>query len=497
MPRKPPAHTPAQSATPQSDGTPPRTSHPIALWFFFWGEFAERCSFYGAKAILLLYMIERLGFEKGTASGWMNSFKGACYFLPLAGGFLADNFLGKYRTIVVFSVPYILGHVILGFENVPCLLISLALLAMGAGSVKPNLSTLMGMTYDQQRPGQTQLRSDAFAMFYFAINTGSFASSFAVPLIRNTYGYRIAFLFPAALMVVAFLLFVAGRPFYAKETVRHVRPAPRQRREQRPVLRKILGLFVVVIFFWSVIEQYDNTWILFARDHVNLNIFDYAPDTWQAAVLGFVHHYLHVDLLGKPLVADQFQVLNAIFVVLLVPVVAVVWRLLDRAGLKLRPTDKMLIGFVLTLATPLILAIAGARADAVGRISAWWLVSAYFVITTAEVCISVVGLELAFTAAPESMKSIVTACWLLTMSCGDFLNALITPYYERSVSVGSLTVRFSPCVYFSLFTLMMIPVVIAFVLVARRFNALPAEKLVEDSLPKNHDHPPEHQVGGP
>ena len=135
------------------------TSHPIALWFFFWGEFAERCSFYGMKAILLLYMIDRLGFDKGAASGWMNYFKAACFFLPLAGGFLADNYFGKYRTIVAFSLPYILGHVILGFQNVPCLLISLALLAMGAGVIKPNLSTLMGMTYDQQRPGQTQLRA--------------------------------------------------------------------------------------------------------------------------------------------------------------------------------------------------------------------------------------------------------------------------------------------------------------------------------------------------
>jgi len=469
MPNPPPTNT----VTP-SGATPVRTSHPIALWFFFWGEFAERCSFYGMKAVLLLYMIDQLGFDKGVASGWMNSFKAACYFLPLVGGFLADQFFGKYRTIVVFSLPYILGHVILGVQNVPCLLIALALLAMGAGAVKPNLSTLMGMTYDQQRPGQVQLRSDAFAMFYVAINTGSFVSSFAVPLIRNSYGYRIAFLFPAALMIVAFALFVAGKPYYAKETVRRSRATPWQRREQWRVLREIFGLFAVVVFFWSVLEQYDSTWILFARDHVDLNVFDFAPDTWQTGFLALLRDRLHINLLGTSLVADQFQVLNPIFVVVLVPVVAVAWRLLARAGLKLRPTDKMLIGFVLTLATPLILATAGARADAVGRISAWWLVSAYFVVTTAEVCISVTGLELAFTAAPDSMKSFVTACWLLTMSCGDFLNALITPFYERSISLGSLAVRLSPSVYFGFFTAMMVPVMIAFLLVARRFNRLPA-----------------------
>jgi dipeptide/tripeptide permease len=470
MPNRSPASSIDPSGRPPPGGTTVRTSHPIGLWFFFWGEFAERCSFYGVKAILLLYMIERLDFDKGAASGWMNLFKAACFFLPLVGGFLADNYFGKYRTIVAFSLPYIVGHVILGFQNVPCLLISLALLAMGAGVIKPNLSTLMGMTYDQQRPGQVQLRSDAFAMFYVAINTGSFASSLAVPLIRNAYGYRIAFLFPAALMLVAFALFVLGKPFYAKETIRRGRATAEQRTEQVHTLSRIFGLFAVVVFFWSVIEQYDSTWILFARDHVDLNVFDYAPGSWQASILNGLRQYLHINILGKPLVADQFQVLNPILVMVLVPVVAVIWRLLARAGLHLRPTDKMLIGFVLTLVTPLILTIAGARAGEAGRISAWWLVSAYFVITTAEVCISVVGLELAFTAAPASMKSFVTACWLLTMSCGDFLNALITPCYDKLVSLGGFSVRLSPEIYFGLFTVMMIPVVIAFLVVARRFN---------------------------
>src|SRR5580658_8387564 len=112
--------------------------------------------------------------------------------------------------MVTFCVPYILGHFIIGFENVPCLLIALTLLAIGAGVVKPNTSTLMGMTYDQQRPGRTQLRSDAFAIFYVAINAGFFVSSLAAPLIRTHYGYRTAFLVPAGLMVISFSLFGLG-----------------------------------------------------------------------------------------------------------------------------------------------------------------------------------------------------------------------------------------------------------------------------------------------
>src|SRR5512146_2156647 len=89
-------------------------SHPKGFWFIFWGEFAERCSYYGMRAILLLYMIERLGFSDGQANANISYFMAACYLLPLVGGYLADNYIGKYRTIVGFSLPYILGHVILG-----------------------------------------------------------------------------------------------------------------------------------------------------------------------------------------------------------------------------------------------------------------------------------------------------------------------------------------------------------------------------------------------
>src|SRR5262249_2673279 len=195
------------------------SSHPKGFWFFFWGEFAERCSYYGMRAILAKYMIDQLNIEQADAGTYTSLFIAACYFLPLAGGYVADRFFGKYWTIVGFSIPYILGHVILGVESFTFMVIALSLLAMGSGVIKPNISTLMGLTYDQQRPGLTKLRSDAFAIFYFAINVGAAISQFAMPPIRTNYGYRIAFLFPAALMVVAFLIFAAGKNYYAKETI--------------------------------------------------------------------------------------------------------------------------------------------------------------------------------------------------------------------------------------------------------------------------------------
>ncbi len=177
-----------------------QTGHPTGFWYFFWGEFAERCSYYGMRAILALYMTERLGVDTSNAGTFMSMFIAACYFFTLLGGWIADNFLGKYWTIVLFSVPYVAAQFIVGIENKYLVFGSLLLLAMGSGVIKPNISTLMGLTYDQQRPGQDQLRTSAFSWFYMAINIGAFLSQVAMPWLRTEYGYQVAFLFPAGLM---------------------------------------------------------------------------------------------------------------------------------------------------------------------------------------------------------------------------------------------------------------------------------------------------------
>jgi len=443
--------------------------HPIGFWFFFWGEFAERCCYYGMRTILLLYMIRVLDFSDGQASRVMSYFIASCYLLPLVGGYLADNFLGKYRTIVGFSIPYIIGQLMLGIEtlqNRTMLYVSLGLLAMGSGVIKPNISTLMGLTYDQKRPGRTKLRSDAFAIFYGAINIGAAISSFAMPWIRDKYGYAMAFLFPAVLMTMAFIVFASGKPFYGTETIQRTRLTPEERRERLVVLRRVLGLFIVVAFFWSIFDQSATTWTLFAKDHLALDVFNCPPGTWQHSLLQFIRDSLGIDLFGTSLPPDLLQAINPVLIIVLLPPITMLWHFLARIGYDLKPTSKMLIGFVLTTITMAIMSAGGFLAAEAGRVSVLWEVVSYLLITVSEICISVVGLELAFTAAPATMKSFVTACWLLTVFFGDIFNAQITPLYGEKVFGFEL----SPGRYFALFALGMVPVTAAFVIVARRFN---------------------------
>ena len=412
------------------------TSHPLGFWFFFWGELAERSSYYGMRGILALYMYERLGFTEANANTSVHAFIAACYLLPLLGGWVADNLLGKYWTIVGFSIPYILGHVILGVESVPFLVGALTLLAMGSGVIKPNISTLMGLTYDQERPGQDKLRSDAFAMFYGAINVGAAVSSFAMPWIRTRYGYQLAFLFPAGLMVVAFIIFALGKRYYAVETISRRVKTPEERAAQWTVFAKIAGIFAVVIFFWSVFDQSASTWTFFAKD------------------------YLDLKLLSMTLEPDMIQGFNAVLIVILLPPVTLFWHYLERRGKRLRPTDKMLIGFILATLTMAMLATAGFLTSKEAKVTVMWEIGAYVVITIAEICISVVGLELAFTAAPLSMKSFITACWLFGVFVGDFLAIPVTRLYDKM----------PPGPYFSMLTVMMLIVTVMFVFIAGRFN---------------------------
>src|SRR5205814_5053844 len=130
-----------------------------------------------------------------------------------------DHFFGEYWRIVGFSIPYVVGQFIVGIDNKYVVFGALALLAMGSGVIKPNISTLMGMTYDQQRPGQEKLRSNAFSWFYLAINIGAFLSQLGVPWLRTHYSYQIAFMFPAGLMAVALAVFGLGKRYYAMEVI--------------------------------------------------------------------------------------------------------------------------------------------------------------------------------------------------------------------------------------------------------------------------------------
>jgi POT family proton-dependent oligopeptide transporter len=156
----------------------------------------------------------------------------------------------------------------------------------------------------------------------------------------------------------------------------------------------------------------------------------------------------------------MIQAANPLLIIALLPPVSLLWKLLARRGIDFRATDKMMVGFVLTTITMGIMSAAGFLTTPESKVSVLWEIAAYVVITVAEICISVVGLELAFTAAPKNMKSFVTACWLVTVFIGNLLNLLIARLYGMM----------NPGAYFALLTVLLLVVTVSFWGVARRFN---------------------------
>lgn len=404
-----------------------KKNHPIGFWFIFWGEFAERCSYYGMRAILAKYMSDTLGYGEANAGTYMSFFMAACYFLPLLGGYIADNFIGKYWAIVGFSVPYIIGQFLVGYPNEYVFVFALCLLAMGTGVTKPNISTLMGLTYDQKRPGNEQLRNAAFSYFYVAINIGALVGQLGVPYTKDNYGYRAAFILPAVFMGLALVLFAMGKKHYAVETPGKVDPTAATAAEKLRFCGRVAGLFLPVMMFWAAFDQTASTWIFLGST------------------------YMHpIEVGGFSVSAEQLQFVNAFFIVSLTPVLRGIFARMSVGGMNPSATQKMFVGFLLTAAASAILAFAGSQAgtaveqkvlkDGVevvtkvvaegGKVSMWWMVLAYFVLTVGELLISVTGLELAFAIAPSSMKGFVTALWLLMVWAGNlFVNAPITRLY--------------------------------------------------------------------
>ena len=416
--------------------------HPKGFWFIFWGELAERACFYGMRTLLLFYMIDSLGYTRANSSTIASLFTASCYILPIVGGYIADHYLGKFKTIIYFAIPYLLGQIILGtFNSEVALYIALFLLASGSGAIKPNISTLMGLMY--QKAGKTHLMSQAFSWFYMAINIGAAATTFTLPFIRDHYGYRVAFMAPTLLMAAALAIFYSGKKHYPKEDIKAIQAivrTPEEKQEEHRVLVRLSGLFILVVFFWSVFDQSYSTWTLFARDYL---VLDVSLFSWS----------WHVP-------PDAIQSLNPVLIVLFTPLFAWIWSRTDRDETHRLPSPrKMLIGFGLVISCMGLMTVAG-FVGASAKISILWEVGAYILMTMAELCISVVGLQLAFEEAPDRMKSMITGIWLFTVFLGNLLAAMFARIYTQT----------TPGKYFGAMTIMITIVTVAFFFIGRRFE---------------------------
>lgn len=442
-----------------------KSGFPPQIKYIVGNEACERFSYYGMRSILVVFMVQYLMMQEHSAKGIYHLFVSANYFTPLIGGYLADRYLGKYRTIIYLSIVYCLGHgVLAAFESKEGMYAGLALIALGAGGIKPCVSTHVGDQFDKSN---AHLIAKIYEIFYWSINFGAFFSTLLIPWLLPNYGPSVAFGLPGILMLIATIVFWAGHRQYvivppsgpehsAKfwGVVSYALLNMSKRKPGQPLLdvslakydservegaKAAIDVFKVLISvaaFWALFEQHGASWVLQAKQ-MDRNFF------------------------GWTLEPSQIPALNPIMVMALIPIFSFgVYPLVEKLfKIKLTPLKKMSAGMVLTGASFVLVGVLQNLLDNGVHLSVGWQILPYLVLTMAEVMVSITGLEFAYTQAPRSMKSTIMSLWFLTVTAGNLFTAVI-----------NLLNRFQGASEFYFFATCMFVVSGIFVLLASRYK---------------------------
>ncbi|MHC4335053.1 MAG: POT family MFS transporter [Planctomycetota bacterium] len=426
----------------------PSTKMPHSVPYILVNETAERFSFYGMSSILVVFMthylmgpggaLDVMGNVQGTK--YFHFFNSAVYFMPLIGALISDIWLGKYKTIIFFSLVYCLGFLMLVLDLTRLgLAVGLVLIAVGSGIIKPCVSANVG---DQFGKSNKHLMSKVYSWFYFAINLGACISMWLCPLLLNKYGPRAGFGVPAVFMFLATAAYWLGRKKFV-----HIPPAGIEsvkntlRGEPIRALARLCIIYLFVAMFWSLFYQSQSAWVLQAE---NMNL-KWLWITWLPA---------------------QVQFVNSLLIMILIPLFAyVIYPAINRF-FRLTALRRISIGLFVTALSFVVPAMVEMQITAGGRPSVGWQFFAYVILTAAEVMVSITCLEFSYTQAPKSIKSFVQAMFLLSISLGNAFTAIVNAFIQNEDGTSKL----SGASYYWFFTIAMLVTAVAFIPVAARYR---------------------------
>jgi proton-dependent oligopeptide transporter, POT family len=406
--------------------------HPAGLFLLFFTEMWERFSYYGMRALLVLYMVNFLlpGAINGTihvagfsalrggiqalfgpmgiqplSSQIYGLYTAFVYFTPFFGGMLADRVLGQRKAVVLGGVVIAIGQFLL--MSPALFLPGLFCLILGNGCFKPNISTQVGSLYP---PGDPR-RDRAFTIFYMGINLGAFFSPLICGTLGQVWGWKYGFGAAGVGMVGGLILYLWGQPYLAQDQLSR---AKETNREQTPLTSQewkgIVGLVILCllnIVFWGVYEQQGNTIQLFADRNADWRIFGFQmPSTW-------------------------FQAFNPMFIFLFAPLLNLFWSWQSSRNREPGSVVKMGIGCVLLGLgfLPLMYVSSGLGADQ--RISFLWLAGATLIYTIGELYLSPIGLSLVTKVAPARVVSMMMGMWFMANFFGNYLTGYLGTFYEK------------------------------------------------------------------
>ncbi|MDX1349250.1 MAG: peptide MFS transporter [Putridiphycobacter sp.] len=383
--------------------------HPIGLFILFFTEMWERFSYYGMRALLVLYISSTvsdggLGWTKANALELYGWYTMLVYVMSIPGGIVADKFLGQKKSVLYGAIILVAGHGILAVEAEWAFYTGLGLIIFGVGMLKPNISTMVGGLYQQ---GDVR-RDKGFTIFYIGINVGAFLSALIVGYVGETYGWHYGFGLAGIGMVLGLVVYVWGQKYLThvgnflgssenvadKELMK--KPLNKVEKDRMVVL---LISFLIIIVFWGAFEQAGGLLNIYANEKIDRNIFSWEmPATW-------------------------FQSFNAAFIIIFGTAVAGFWANRKLKGKETSTLLKMGVGTIIMGLGFLLMVFASNEASAIefGTASFWWLTGAYLLHTIGELCVSPTALSFITKLAPLKYASIMMGVYFAATGLGNKL----------------------------------------------------------------------------
>ena len=421
-----------------------KKGHPKGLYLLFFTEMWERFSYYGMRAILILYLTKKfieggLGMDEKYAMLLYGYFTGFVYFTPLIGGWLADRYLGKRLAVMIGGVTMMLGQFTLfGLNSTTGLYIGLLLLIIGNGFFKPNISTLVGGLY---KDGDSR-RDAAFTIFYMGINLGAMIAPLVIGVVTDnmfattnedgsiSYGYRYGFLVSGIGMLLGQVIFnllgtkylgdLGTKPVGAvsdteiAKVQKSINPETGKELDEKDEKQRSSVIFILLIFavfFWAGFEQAGSSLSLYTDKYIDRSIGSFEiPTSW-------------------------FQSVNPLFIVTLAPLFTLFWA--SPIGRRLTTPVKMGVGMIILGVGFLFMIGAVAERSANGDVddvnnkaALMWLIMTYLLHTIGELCISPVGLSVVTKLSPPKLASVLMAVWMLSSFFANIVGGYIASYVE-------------------------------------------------------------------
>lgn len=404
--------------------------HPAGLYVLFTTEMWERFSYYGMRALLVMYMTKYLLFDPARAAdvlgytalenflfgvfGPLNVqqmssqiyglYTGFVYFTPFFGGLLADKFLGQYRTVYLGGILMAIGHFLMASEQM--FLLALLFLILGNGCFKPNISTQVASLYPEGDPR----RDGAFTIFYMGINLGAFLSPLICGTLGEKVGWHWGFGAAGVGMMLGLLFYWLGSGLIPRDTRSEKETVQEHRKLTRDEWASVavLGILCTLnIMFWAIYEQQGNTLQLWADEKTNWN------------------------LLGFQIPASWFQSFNPLMIFIFAPLLNIFWAWQSKGGKEPSSVTKMGIGSLLVGSAYILMILAALAVPGSEKGSVFWLVGTVFVFTLGELYLSPIGLSLVTKVAPKPIMSMMMGVWFLSSFIGNYLTGYLGTFYTK------------------------------------------------------------------